>query len=487
MATITYDGIKRSDAKGLVTFTDVPNILTVVDEYPSTSYAKIVLEFSGSLKTISTKDGQFYITVLGETITSVLNPSDGINKSFYCSYASVSTAFNVAKALRNCATIAANFTVQHTGSSVIIEAMEVGAAWTTNNVVSTNITSQYINYTAYNGDDDEDTLQGALISVDVMQNSKYVTTLTKNFHDYICSFDMSPVLTTLAKQGTTTPYSFAIVSSKNGEFTKLGDVGMNYIIPGYMCNQGKKFIDLSSQSIIVAQNYSRGNTHAKTNNTVLYVYGNSIDLSVFQNTKGWIGIDVHYRNSAGEDIPNTAEDFNLSTSGGNKLEDIHIPLTQSKLNQATYVDIEFEAVPDNIRYNVIKPLKATEYYQRILWRNSYGGISFFDFTGAKSEFRDVETTTYQKNIFGYYTSPRNTLDKIYENDVTYTVTLKSHIFENDGKYLFNDLAQSAEVWTEINGEQYEIIIKSVSVDEMDSNDIYQATVKYVYSMKPSIL
>ena len=136
---------------------------------------------------------------------------------------------------------------------------------------------------------------------------------------------------------------------------------------------------------------------------------------------------------------------------------------------------------------MIKPVKATEYYQRILWRNSYGGISFFDFTGQKSETREAEIQTYQKNIFGYYTDQLNELEKVYDNQINYSVTLKSHLFENDGKYIFNDLMQSPFVWTEINGEKYAIIIDSVNVDEVDKNNIYEASVKYRYSQEPSLI
>ena len=98
---------------------------------------------------------------------------------------------------------------------------------------------------------------------------------------------------------------------------------------------------------------------------------------------------------------------------------------------------------------------------------------------------DVET--YQKSIFDYYTDPRNELEKVYDNKVKYTVTLKSHLFENDGKYIFNDLLQSPEVWTERNGEQYAIIIDSVNVDETDRNNIFEATVKFRYSQEPSLI
>ena len=76
---------------------------------------------------------------------------------------------------------------------------------------------------------------------------------------------------------------------------------------------------------------------------------------------------------------------------------------------------------------------------------------------------------------------------IYDNKIKYSVTLKSHLFENDGKYVFNDLMQSPEVWTEINGQQYAIIIDTVSVEETDRNNIYEATVKYHYSQEPSLI
>ena len=164
-----------------------------------------------------------------------------------------------------------------------------------------------------------------------------------------------------------------------------------------------------------------------------------------------------------------------------------IPLTESLVKQSTYIDIQFPAYGKTYRYNVIKPLKATEYYQRIYWRNSYGGISFFDFTGQRSETRNLELSVYQKNIYDYYSSPMNELDKIYNNDVEYQVTIKSHLFDRDGRWLFNDMIQSPEVWTTSNGEKYAILLDNVSVDEVETNDIYEATVRFKYSMKPSII
>jgi hypothetical protein len=197
---------------------------------------------------------------------------------------------------------------------------------------------------------------------------------------------------------------------------------------------------------------------------------------------------VIYRNSLYEQIgASTWVDPEAHADGDNRLVDTYIELDCDIMKNAFYVDVKIDSQQDFVRYNVIKPLKATEYSQRILWRNSYGGISFFDFTGAKTETRDVDITTYQKNIFGYYTDTMNELEKVYNNEIKYSVTLKSHLFENDGKYLFNDLAQSPDVWTVINHETYAIIIDNISVDETDRNNIYEATVRYHYSQHPSII
>ena len=41
-------------------------------------------------------------------------------------------------------------------------------------------------------------------------------------------------------------------------------------------------------------------------------------------------------------------------------------------------------------------------------------------------------------------------------------------------------------WTVINGEEYGIILDSVSVDEDNRNNLFTATIKYKYSQQPSL-
>lgn len=478
---LTYNGIGQSNATNLVTFTDIPNILKLTDT-PGGYHATISLGFEGDITNIPTSS-EVSITIFGETVTGVRNASEAINKNFYMSSSPISTAASVAKALRNCPTVAALFTVENADEEVELRARNAGQLLQGVDYFSmTDSLSSYVSESAYDGQ--ASALNGSLVNVEVLSGTNiYITTLEKSFFNGECAFNLSPVLTTLAEIGKTKPYTLKVSYTKNGNYNKVGTISSNHIAQGYMCNQGAKYIPLSN-SIIVAQNFARGGNRSVDNKTILYLYGNTIPLSFYRNGSQSVTVTIQYRNSAFDIISSDSITYSNSDTT-NKLKEMTINLSRSLLNQSFYVDLTVGG--KTIRYNVIKPVKATEYYQRIYWRNSYGGVSFFDFTGQKSETRDVEIETYQKNIFDYYTDPMNELEKVYDNKITYNVTLKSHLFENDGKYIFNDLMQSPEVWTEINGERYAIIIDNVNVDEVDRNNIYEATVKYHYSQEPSLI
>ena len=131
---------------------------------------------------------------------------------------------------------------------------------------------------------------------------------------------------------------------------------------------------------------------------------------------------------------------------------------------------------------MIKPLKATEYYQRILWRNEYGGIEFFDFTAKRSETDSVDIETYEKNIFDFYTNPSYELKKIYKNDAKKQVKVASHLLESDGRWFANSLMRSKKVWTRINNKTHYIIPKNIDVQEDGTyNNIYTVELTYEYS------
>ena len=468
----------ESPASDMVTFTDVPNILTFDDNNQMGQEAYIELSFIGNLYSATTSEGQWEIVIMGETITSTLEVSKSVNKNFYVAQNQVSTAAYVARALRNCPTINASFTVEHSSYKVTLRTRTPMAV---NLVVSSNIPSGFLVINSYNGVSPS-VYEGATIGVDVYSDGRYITTLEKKMYSGETAFDVSPVITTLAQVGRTVPYNFVMHSLNNGEYSLLSNnVGTNYVSVGYMVNQGLKFIPLNG--IDLAANVGRGSDKGVTNRTVLYVYDNTIPFSLyFHNTAG-MTYTVKYLDSAF----NVLHEDELSwrnPDSSQKLKDFEITMNGGYFSRTFYVDIIIGSI--HLRYNVIKPLKATEYSQRICWRNSYGGISFFDFTGQRSETRNFETSTYDTNIFGFYNSSKNELKKIYDVDVDYVVTLKSHLMEHDAKYLFNDMIQSSELWTIINGETYSIILDDVSVEEQQNNNIYEATVKYRYSAKPSL-
>lgn len=492
---ITYNNRTLGDS--MITFTDVPNILKVTD-YNGGYRARYTLTFVGNLYGLTTADNQWYITLFGDTISNVLDSNNAVNKSFHVSTANTSTAASVARALRNCPNLAANFIVEHDGTQVEVTAREVGSQFQGVNYFDTNIDQAYMSRAGQDGSASS-SLNGALIDVDIFDVNGYITTLEKNWYNGECAFNLSPVLTTLSSPGKTTPYELKITALNNGEYSLLGNIGYNYSTPGYMCNQGYKFLTITSEGVQLAQNVSRGKDTGYTNKTLLYVYEPNIRLSLYCYSNVNPYITVKYLDSAYNFIANTSSNSWPRTNTDNRLRDYTIDLNTTYFNQAFYIKVEI-GEDITLLYKVIKPLKATEYSQRIFWRNSYGGISFFDFTGAKSETRSLDLSTYQKNIFGYYDStrkdyrngsavnvPYNELNKAYDNKVEYSVTLKSHLFEEDGKYQFNDLIQSSEVWTEINGEFYEILLDSVSVEEQSQNGIFEATVRYRYSQIPSIL
>lgn len=481
-----YNDLGYEEANELVTFSDIPNILNLKDDEYGTK-AKWDLTLSGNIS--ASADSQYYITFLGDTITNVTTPELAVSKYFYISSANTSTVASIARAMRNLAVVAANFNVTHSADTVTLTAKKAGPILP-NDPVSTNIgnlSSSGINGTStsyyYN----------SKIDVDVYADDAYVTTLEKNFYNGSCSFNMSPVLTSISEIGKATPYHFVLSTINDaGDYEYLARVPQsadtyNYTTVGYMVNQGSKYLYNDGT---IAQNYSRGESRSGegiSNNTILYVYNESFPMTIYRGDAGGGSFTVRYLDSAYQEI--TAQTVNWSTGGTSDIMyTIEVPINKQYLSSSVYyIDVD-GLEGQRIRYNVIKPLQMTEGNQRLYFRNSYGGISFVEMTGAKQLTKDIETTTFEKNIYDYYTSDVNSLEKPYDIKIKDTYTLKSHLFEKDGKYIYHDLAQSPYVWTIINGETYQVLIDSISVDEVsNNNDIYQSTVKLHLSQPTSLL
>lgn len=471
---ITYNNL--SSPSNILTYTEIPNILKISENVTGN---KCTIQFSmnnGLRQTVSA-DSQYYITLFGETITNVMSPENAKNKRFYISDDRVSTAMSIARAFRNCGSLNADFDIFGVNGVVEIIAKTIGSKITTANYLQRNIPTNYMSVSVQDGDAFS-VLFNSKIDIDVYDSasantSNYVTTLEKNWYGDECAFDVSPVLSTFSEYGQTKPYTFVInIFREDGEWQNQGAISGNTTV-GYHANQSDKY--KYAQGVQMLLNKNRGSSGTMT----LYTYNNVIPYSVLcgLDTAGW-SVTVSVKDSAFNELYSNTTTGHRTTS--NMIIDTNVAIPQTAITNGYYVDLTVGT--ETTRFNIIKPLKATEYYQRILWRNEYGGISFFDFTGARSESDSVDIETYEKNIFDYHNNDEFERKRIYLNDYKKTVTLTSHLMEEDGKWIFNSLMRSKKVWTTVNGKTYYIIPKSIDVAEDQTyNNIYTAKLQYEYS------
>lgn len=468
---ITLNGLNNPSS--LLTFTDVHNILKVSENISGTK-ATFTFEFVGNLASTVTGDSQYYVTFLGETVSNVMSPSNSNNKRFYISDIDT-TAANFARALRNCGTLMAEFNIIHAANQVTLLAKTIGQKWSnvsnyfTTNIPLANLNAQGTDGTSYSS------LFGAKVDVDVYSgasynNSNYVTTLEKNFYGNECAFDVSPVLATFSKCGKTIPYSLALsLITADGEWVELNGVNANTTY-GYLANQSDKYKYINNVQMLINTNRDQ----------IRYVYGDTIPFSfLWADGVGGFTVTVEYLDSAFNVIHTATVQYR--TSGyDSHIVDTSISIPSEYSASTYYVNIIISNM--TYRFNVIKPLKAADDYQRVFWRNEYGGISFFDFTGARSESDGIEVETYEKNIYDYYENDAYERKKIYSQRITKSVKLTSHLMAEDGRWEFNSLMRSKQLWTVINGKTHYIIPKSVEVNEDQNYDnIFTATLTYEYS------
>ena len=474
--TIFYNGL--TDVNNMLCFTDIPNILKVKERIAGQK-ASFSFNFYGNLKATVTADSQYYVTFLGETVTSVMTPSEAKNKRFYVDTNPDNTAASFARAMRNCSGINAEFNVIHIGNSVTLYAKTLGQKWSNiPNYITRNIPNEYLLAAGVDGQAWSYFFNGK-VGVDVYSGTtvdlhNYVTTLEKNYYGDECAFDMSPVLAALSEYGKTVPYRFVMsLTDYNGTWSELGSVnGMSTV--GYMANQSNKYLWTNDLKMLI--NTSRGD-----DGMILYTYANEIPFSVLcggNNTA--FTVSVSCKNSANEEIHSATTTVAKATD--NLIVDTSITVEDEYFTNSYYIDVTVGS--ETVRYNVIKPLKATEYYQRVLWRNEYGGISFFDFTGKKSESDSNEVETYEKNIFDFYEQGVYEGRKIYDKNVRKTVSLESHLMDDGGQYTFNSLVRSKLVWTYVDNRMHYIIIDNVEVEEDGSyNGIFIGRIDYSYSIE----
>lgn len=493
---ITLNGLEYPE--NIITFTNCPTILTMEDTWTGTK-SRLTITVS-SLSGVTDIDTLYY-EIDGYRITATNDLTKSVGNKFYITSLNTNAnkilvAKKICDALKSIGQLTVNYNIYQNSdasgnftASVIVESRDYGLGNITN---STNIRSTILNTSKTNGSLTS-SFNGAVnnkICVDVYKpvatdriNSStitkgdYITTLEKNVWGERISFDLSSVFNTYTEFGDVSQFNLYVYSEVDNAITTVRALPHIFCSQGYLVNQGNPFIPRFN-GCVLAQNVKRGATGAYLNNSLLYVYEPSIVLSIFaDSTVSSMTISLNYLNGAMETIYTASQ----VVFAGNNLNTFTLNLSQVNLTRASYIDV---IIPNlgTLRYNVIKPIHATEDCQRIYWTNSYGGTSFFDFTGNRTEERKTDIETYDKSLYDYYTSSRAELTQVYSKEVEITVTLTTHNIAKDGTWQLFDLQNSYNAWTVVNGKEYSIHITDIKIDETDVAGIYTGEIEYTYSM-----
>ena len=496
---ITLNGIENPN--NIITFTNCPTILTVSDSWTGTR-ARSVIDVK-NLSSVRTPE-EYTISVGDYIIRGTSDLTKSVGNRFYLTSSNtlanrVLVARKIVDAISSLGGITMSYRVWQDSDTngqllprVIVEAIGVGIG----NVIIR------INDPMPSGIVTIDGTMGSITSifngsitnkihVDIYKNNSpvnrinattwtrgsFIARLEKTVWGGSVSFDLSNIFNTESEIGTLSEYEIIIYSEIDGSITALGDLKHIYATPGYFVNQGGSFIPKFT-GCYLAQNVSRGNSVGGVNKSILYVYYNSIVFSLYaDNSMSTVSCTIDYLNSSQASLGTETQNIFC----GNNLNTFTLSLNQLLLQQSSYIDLNIPNV-GKLRYNVIKPIHATDETQRIYWTNSYGGTSFFDFTGTRTEERKTDIETYERSLYDYYNSNRQELKKIYSKEVKITVTLTTHNIVKDGTWQLFDLQNSYNAWTTVNGKEYAIHITDIQVDETDVAGIYTAQIEYEYSM-----
>lgn len=498
---ITLNGL--TNPSNIITFSNTPTILSVEDTYGG-SFAIMEIHFN-DFSGIS-MGTEYYFTLNNHKIISTVKVEKAQGNRFYVSYAAstatdalVFIANKFAEALRNIGELAVNYDIYvpltdgQMSPRVIIKAKNYGAQY--NFTVDTNLpTPNVISYSYTNGSTSSALMNGTSnkIKVDVFNvgeygnrinsdttlfTGAYTTTLEKEITDGSVSFDLGSLLSSFTESGKCYQYNLYVYSIVDAKYSMLKYFTRLYNVNGYLVNQGGSFIPQFT-GLKLAQNVRRGEEKSQLNNTLLYVYEDNIRISLFTDASiTTIKANIKYLDSVQNEVYTETSTLFASQN----LNHFNIPLLKEYKDKSRYIDVEIPSL-GTLRYEVIKPINATNECQRIYWYNSYGGVSFFDFTGDRTEERKVKTDFYQKSMYDYYKSDKVELNKVYDKNVEITVTLNTHNIKKDGQWSLFDLQNSQYAWTIVNGVTYVINVDDVKIEESTVTGIYTASVDYTYSL-----
>lgn len=448
--------------QNMVCFTDVPNVLRFRSQSTTGTPTTINITIDDNWFSDVESESQYFISIENDTITNTLEVEDSINKQFYIADNSQDTAFFICNALRNCPNVYAKFYIEYlSNGNIRLTARENGYQ----NVSAETNATDYVDFTTTQGTS-QDEMLNAKIYLDLYNGNDYINTVYKNATEGVCRFNISPLVAPLAEYGQATPFTLKAYSLKGDTSTELTTINSN-IAYGYKIEDSTNYIGNISGNIQPAQ---------VVDNMELYICNKRCTFSLYHNLSNTpsISLTVNYLDATKTAISTETQTVTLT----NNFTDVVILLDETLLRRSFFIKVD---IPNYgyIQYSVIKPYRATDFCERISWRNEYGGVSFFDFTDKQVDDRQFNSKTYNRSLLNYYQDEQKSEEKVYSKEVDTTYTLVSHLLSEDGIKIFESMAKSKFCW--VNDK--EVILDEINVEETDVKNVYQASVKYHNSLK----
>lgn len=488
----------KENISNLICFDTCPNIINIKNDNVTDAYEYRKYNVSN----LSSSSDDCKIIINGYSINGTKDIDSLYGRYFLTntSYGSDSCAISIVNALKNIPQLAMDYNIVYEGAGILsIRAKNPGSSYAIT-VELVNISN--FNQTEYTQGSTNDELVGdksSRIYVDLYYNDKntqriinssakendftYLTTLQKEYFKDSLSFNITPALMSVSNNDNTTVWKAFVYAVIDGRYKLIGTITDNYVINGYLVNQGNTYIDANgvTNRAIPALNVSRGTDKASYNNSTLYVYEPEFYISLYKiSGKSSESVKITYLES--DETVITASTKSITLTSNKNIDTYKIELDEETMRDAYFIDLEFSF--GTLRINVINPPYANAECNRIYWYNSYGGTSFFDFVGEKKEDRKTDVETYNKSVLDFYNNDKQEQEVVYYRENEITVSLTTHLMDYDGLYQLYDLQNSYKAWIEINGVNYYIIITSLTVEE-PSDGIYTATIKYNYSLLDS--
>ena len=458
---ITLNGQESSSS--LLLINGVPNVLTVEQAmYSSTpAYGRITV---GAVTPATGK----YISVNGLTITSVTENPEG--RKFLLNADSQSTAYSIINALKSIPQINGNYELyldKDNIGSLYIRARQPGH----DHDLSITTDIQGISMTTYAADNQGWNLDTIL--VDVFQDGSFNATLEKDVAGASTSFDISPALT--PDYGKVSSCSAVLRGVNPQDMVATLDTFNFKCLKGYRTNNSDMYLQPVNQ---MAQYLGRGTLKSGTDNrTTLYISANKpLVFSYINISSTSLQFEMSYLTSSLETV---ATDTHTVSSASTGIVDIEYDMSDYMGNDIYYIDVQ---MPDGYvcRWNVIRPDRASESVNRLLWRNEFGGLSFADMTSATVEELDMDRKNIEKTLYRTYEEDIEGNILTWSSRYETRLTLTSHLIDKDGTYLFNSLAGASLVWLEREGVTRYVRVTEVKPSESDVNDVFTVQVKVEY-------